>query len=331
MTELVSNYQEFLKEAKQTRWLVDGIIPLGHIVLVVAKAGAGKSFIAEQIAISVATEKEFIGKSVLGGDVLIVDQETPKDTLGNRLKRFINGCGEVVHGLEICSMENHLFSDGTMGKLLNKRKGVRLILLDSLLSLSHAWKINDNTDMSKVGNILKDIIHPEGTIVVVHHCGHRGNPSKPDNPFDSLVLGATAIDAFADTEFAIWNPNPDTEPISELGIRPRPKKASLNINDAFMIKLLEDEDSAHFIYIGEMSDKLSPAEEDCYNIFTQGSGPLYVRDVEDKLRGLYSQGEIRNVLKSLDVYRKLLQKYTEGHNKFKYALREASNDPCTKN
>ncbi len=95
-----------------TKWLVKGLIPMGHIVLVSSKPGHGKSFLCENIAIDVASEdSDFMGLPTRHGKVVLIDEDTPKDNLITRLAAFERASGNPLHDIDYYSKEGLRFKD----------------------------------------------------------------------------------------------------------------------------------------------------------------------------------------------------------------------------
>lgn len=83
--------KDFVKKQRPSEWLVDGLMPAGHTVLIAGMPGAGKSFFVEGLAISVASGMPYLGLSVIQGPALLFDEDVPSDELGRRLIDLSNG------------------------------------------------------------------------------------------------------------------------------------------------------------------------------------------------------------------------------------------------
>src|SRR3990170_5123632 len=81
-------------EVAETTWLVKPIVPMGQLCLVLAQAGVGKSLLVESLAVHVVCDIPFCNFETLGGDVLLIDQDTPENTLHRRLIRLFNGLNQ---------------------------------------------------------------------------------------------------------------------------------------------------------------------------------------------------------------------------------------------
>ena len=78
-------------EVKETTWLVEPIIPLGHLCVNLAQAGVGKSLLVESLAVHIVCGVPFCGFEIVEGDVLLIDQDTPQNVLYKRLSQMYIG------------------------------------------------------------------------------------------------------------------------------------------------------------------------------------------------------------------------------------------------
>ena len=74
-----------------SKCLVNGLIPEGHTVLLLGQPHSGKSWFSEQLAVCIAGGRLFLGDegfTVQNGSVILIDEDTPTDTLEERLTRL---------------------------------------------------------------------------------------------------------------------------------------------------------------------------------------------------------------------------------------------------
>ena len=108
--------KDFLENSAPSLWLVDGLIPHGHLVIMGGLPGSGKSWIVDALAISVAVGMDYLGLPVIHGKVLLVDEDTPQDELRSRLQRIAKGVQVSQQDLPliIYSLEGFTFDNKTM-------------------------------------------------------------------------------------------------------------------------------------------------------------------------------------------------------------------------
>ena len=69
-------------------WDVDELIKSETMSSFVSKAGVGKSFLAEYLAVCFVYGHKFLRRKIEPHNVLLIDQDTPTDTLERRLRAF---------------------------------------------------------------------------------------------------------------------------------------------------------------------------------------------------------------------------------------------------
>lgn len=320
-----SEFRDFVSRQNTPRWLVKGLIPKGHLVLFIAPAGSGKSWLAEALGISVAAEAPIMGLPVEGGDVILVDEETPQDDLCSRLHRLESGIGPVKHSFEVLSFEGARLDSGPWVNSIGlKARTTALIILDNLTSLCGEFDTNSNRDMGKVGQALKSWTSTGATVVLLHHVAkHR----QLSDGIATLIRGAQAIDAFADTEFVLWNQD-EGGPLREFEVYPRPKKSSLELSKPFTVKLVENHTSACLEYLGPVLEPVSELDVQCYRLFLQDRKHRTVAEVYQELGHLYTEKEVRAALRNLDHHGALELK-KEAHNRYKYGLPGGRSTPMS--
>jgi hypothetical protein len=72
-------------ESPEPDWLVDGLIPTGGVVLLVARPKVGKSTLGRAVAVAVAQGKPVLGREVRQGPVLLVSLEDREKDVGRHL------------------------------------------------------------------------------------------------------------------------------------------------------------------------------------------------------------------------------------------------------
>lgn len=69
----------------ETQWLVDRLFPAGYVLMLYSPEGVGKTVLSYNLALSVATGTPFLGRSVMSGPVLYLDEENPDNYLHDLL------------------------------------------------------------------------------------------------------------------------------------------------------------------------------------------------------------------------------------------------------
>lgn len=89
---LLVGVAEWLEQSEPMQWIVDGIIQRGHLVAMTAITNHGKTAIGLLMALCVASGKQFAGRDVYPGKVMILCGENP-DGFRTRLRATLDSMG----------------------------------------------------------------------------------------------------------------------------------------------------------------------------------------------------------------------------------------------
>lgn len=163
-----------------TTWLVDNLFPAGYVLMLYSPEGIGKTVLSYNLALSVATGAPFLGRRVLAGPVLYLDEENPDNYLHDLLMSMCRS-----RKVDPASLRGNLrfgrFS--LLGKkpedwsaLAERTVEIlkpRLLVLDTFSSiLPFAENVeNDNALMRGMFRYIRAMKarSPETTILVLHH------------------------------------------------------------------------------------------------------------------------------------------------------------------
>lgn len=191
------------------RWLLNGTV-----AVVVAPGGMGKSTFISGMALSLASGREYLGKTVWGGPkrVWVWNQEDDLDELSRSLQ-----AAAKLHGLEPADISDNLFVDSAMDgtplctatedrngvHLLEPvydaikeellRRGIKVLIIDPFVS-SHEVDENSNTKIDKIVKAWARVAKAaECVIVLVHHTSKVGSAEVNTNS----ARGASALTSAA--------------------------------------------------------------------------------------------------------------------------------------
>jgi RecA-family ATPase len=82
----------------ERRWLVQNMIPMARVTLLYGNGGEGKSLLELQLAVAVATGKDWIGKLPEKGTAIILSCEDDIDEMHRRLADIIKGREDINVG-----------------------------------------------------------------------------------------------------------------------------------------------------------------------------------------------------------------------------------------
>jgi len=291
-------------QAQSTQWLVKGMLALGDNVIVAAQPAVGKSFFVEGLAVSVAYGQPFLNLDVTGGDVLIIDEDTPTETLTRRLSKFSRFHGpDRKHTIYLHSQEGNSMDNGSLVKVVNSYEHLRLVVIDCLVSVSGRTDLDKTLDMRGLTDFIHNVRRDDMTVIINHHISTKKTFTPEQamtcaNP-QALLMNNTRIASASDAMFILASPDTDGI-LRTLLVRPVSRRITIPIK-MFSAQFTEDDDSMHFKY-GEPLDikkSLDKNEQRVLSLFELDE-QLTVRDALQRAAGLYSDGTLREVLHSLE-------------------------------
>lgn len=143
-------------------WLVEDWYPLGHRVMDTAVEGSCKTMLGCWLSVCVALGEPFLGQRTIQGNVLMIDEETPRTTLEDKISRMALSFGITDYKhlpITIHSMEGFRFGRKTaldwLLKIIN-RQHYRLLRMDSVLAMLPGYRQGMSENDSAVGVAIKD-------------------------------------------------------------------------------------------------------------------------------------------------------------------------------
>ena len=183
---------------------IDGIIPANSIILLSADPKAGKSFVAQSWAHSVATGTPWLGRDVLRGGVAWVnpDGEHPR-FLWERFTALERYTGEKIPYKEsLATLETFQISNSQQKEnLMNGvQAGIKLVIIDSMAAAAGSMNLSNQNEFFEIGQFSKELIlagEKHGTSVVwICHT----TKSDPEG-----ISGSQQILAAASQHYSITN------------------------------------------------------------------------------------------------------------------------------
>ena len=307
------------------KFLVKDKIPLGQLIPILAQAGKGKSMFGEALAISMVFGKPFLGLETIQGDVLIIDQDTPTAILENRLLCFGQAFkpDKQKHNLFLSSMEGHSLSDGTLINEIEQYPSAKLVLIDSLHSVSDNLNTNSTQDMAKLTKLKNACLNEKRTIILVHHISEKNDIGLSElmrGETGKLAMGSSVINQQADSYFILSGEGKaGMGELNKLYIRPVTKRVPFD-NSPMVLKLCGDKDTAEWFELdGTYRYELKEIEQDILALFTDNPIERKVETVYRDMGAKHGINAVRQSLKDLTAQGDI-QFRKEGANIFKYRL-----------
>lgn len=171
--------------------LIDGVLRLGETGNFVAASKTGKSWLVNQLAITVATGDRWLGTfDCKQGRVLIIDNELDATVIADRLPKTARAMGvnpEVaVQMIDVLALRGNLRTLDQLASTFDSigRDTYQLIVLDAWYRLlPSGMSENSNSDIMQLYNTLdKYGLKTNAAIVAVHHTskGDQGGKSVTD-------------------------------------------------------------------------------------------------------------------------------------------------------
>ncbi|MFC5391213.1 AAA family ATPase [Bosea vestrisii] len=174
------------------RFAVPGLIPAEGLTLIVGAEGSGKSMLAAELAVAVATGGQWAGRAVLRGSVLYVAPERPAVT-HRRIAAMIGTSSAIA----IAPDRIDLRGRGAIEALRSDAERVArhadeplaLIVIDTWAAASPGLKENEASETQAIASELTRLAGDLSVPIVILHHASKGEASP---------RGSTALPAAAD-------------------------------------------------------------------------------------------------------------------------------------
>ncbi|QDT05334.1 Regulatory protein RepA [Rubripirellula lacrimiformis] len=165
--------------------IIHGLLRAGETMNVIASPKVGKSWLASDMALAVATGRPWLGRfDTEPGDVLIIDNELHPTTSANRIPKVMD-----ARGITPDDVADHLFVSNLRGNLKDIRSlgayfdhvfedRFKMIVIDAFYRMLPAESDeNDNAAMASVYNTIDRYAEMLGSAFVLIHHTSKGNQS----------------------------------------------------------------------------------------------------------------------------------------------------------
>ena len=310
---------------EDTKWIVENFIPTSHLCFVLAQAGVGKSLLVESIATAIVCGVPYGGLKTVEGDVLIIDQDTPTNTLNRRLSRLISGLGvPKKHHLWIKSMQGYTLSERTINTIIADYPTAVLTIIDSLHSVCGKLNPNLTSDMNILSRLKQERINSHNSILINHHITQKLEDPSVNNLMTgdtaSLAMGSSVIIQQADSYYIVGATAKDgiTERIY---VRSVSKRVSIPGKPIILrvIPTGKEKQGETVEYDGRFDAGVVGAEQDIMILFREQNIDRTVKEVYEAMGHKHGENAIRDALETLDQ-RGLLIMSRHKSNLFKFRL-----------
>lgn len=166
--EVAKPVSQLAGDAKELRWVVDKLIPVGSIIALAGQPKkAKKSLLAFQMCLDVARGGAFLGMDTLQGEAIFANFEDGYDRCARRVKAF------GITAASVDDVKVLVDPSGWTRLLLYVRKfKPRLVVLDPLMELELLLGCRDENRADELGKMLaqlREIVRASGTSFLVPH------------------------------------------------------------------------------------------------------------------------------------------------------------------
>jgi len=182
--------------------LIEGLVDHGTVTKLVGESGKGKSFVAIDWSLCIATGRRWQGRKVRKGRVLYIAAEGAFG-LKKRIRAWKRTFGDVPADAFVLIPDAVQLADaGQLAALMRVAKDFDVVVIDTLSRTSAGLEENSAKDMGLYINAcykVRDAAHEAGaTVLVVHHTGYDTKRAR----------GSSALFANGDGEILIESDDP---------------------------------------------------------------------------------------------------------------------------
>jgi len=168
-------------------WLIEGLIEANTLCGLVGASYSGKSFLALDMALSIASGLPFHEATTAQGSVLFIACEGNRGLI-NRIEAWCRskGINRSEVPLQISQRSILMHDDQYIRSILDevtKLTDVSLIVIDTLASVFGSYNENNTPDMNWFITNCNKLRDAGTSVVIVHHTGHNGERARGNSAF----------------------------------------------------------------------------------------------------------------------------------------------------
>ncbi len=227
-----------------TRWLVHGLIPSGSSMVLMGEIHSGKAWLAEQLAVSVASGHDFLDMfRVEHEHVILIDEDSGTASFKRRFSRLARGSNvDPDHpSLECYSRCNFLLYDDErrewLRNLIRQQRGTPLVIIDNLERIMGGREFDPAGGSTPLADFCHELRDAGATLVVVHQTGVRRQSRVEDWDVRKEAEGFTVIIECFDLGMAVFRtPTANTQFV----LKPIVRESPVIVSRPFTVALKED-------------------------------------------------------------------------------------------
>lgn len=200
----IDSSEDFVSDMEPLEYLIDGILPRGVVYSLTGHAGHGKTTLALQFALSVATGSDFHDKATSAGQVLILAGENPYNV------KWQYAAALAARNMEAKEADIHFvqgrfsieeWTDVLQAKM-QAMPNLKLVIVDSLQAFFEGDNDNDNSQMVTMAHKMRQMVKipTRPALVVIAH--PAGKVASKDN---LVPRGGGAFLNEIDGNLTVWS------------------------------------------------------------------------------------------------------------------------------
>ena len=229
-----------------TRWLVHGLIPTGSSIVLMGEVHSGKAWLAEQLAVSVASGHDFLDTfRVDQQHVILIDEDSGTASFKRRFSRLARGLNVDPDkaSIECYSRCNFLLYDDErrewLRNLIKQQRGTPLVIIDNLERIMGGHEFDAEKSTTPLAEFCHELRDAGATLVVVHQTGARRQSRVEDWDVRKEAQGFTVIIECFDLGLALFRtPTANTQFV----LKPIVRESPVSVSRPFTVALQEDAD-----------------------------------------------------------------------------------------
>lgn len=327
------------EEIPEARWIIEGMIPKGGIVMIAGDSGVGKTWFAMQLALSACLGMKFLGKfGASASGAIYVDCESGEIILRQRSKNLWRAIyHSLIQDIEdqddieekseflgrlmtqmnfmLSYYESNLLETEAVERIINQLKlnSAELLILDPFNRV-FGGNENDSGEISKFFNNMKKIRDETGAAIVLIHHSRKKSFNAPSDA-GQMLRGSSAIKAALDSHIFIRKVKDDI-----LLVEHEKSRYSQAV-EPFCVELVNDEAGVRLQIKNDsytLEDSKVEAATHMIIDFLSSNGSAFRKNIVDALQGEVGKRNVSYALTALTT-NGLVTKTRVGHQT-KYQL-----------
>ena len=198
----------FAKEYPETQDLIEGLLPDEGYGAIIASEKVGKSLLAMQLALSVASGTDFMGRRVRQAPTLFIEEEGSERKARERLFKQATKFDGMARGIPahfVHGQQLRLDSPADLAALddLIRETGAKLVMLGPLAQIADLADENAATEMAKINRTLTALSKRHHCVVLLIHHRRKDDEYRSVRAFFTTTRGSNALMAAIDVAIGL--------------------------------------------------------------------------------------------------------------------------------